>query len=426
MEIPAYSSSRYWVEKELPMKVVVAVYVAVFWAILPGFSQVPNCLPGDWWESKAGLASAQNAFVWSITAQHSTIDVRRNDGFVFGSFVPSGQNQWAGSLHWGNGDVWNNVALYFDSCSLIRTNKSWWYRRGPSSQLTALPSQPSRPSCDPNWSPKFSQINILGFDSSPASVRQITDQQVAKYGGVAQSIREVESEEVSYRQQLVQQQNDGNADGVNQVQQLIQFSDGMLDILRCRQQIASQASSVAPGPSGSAAGAVPSGNARSTTSPPAQIDVRYLQVDSRPLTDAEMRDLRNSLRWEPDSYPLSPGGAASSNLVDDKGRKLGSVRVWWDKTGNTKTATTLGHFRIQVENATSCVLQSSAELEDNQGFVVVSAVTWGRWLTLHQPEPNQVSLVEGSATMNQSYPSLVLKPLTADSTLSACMTPKTP
>ena len=94
--------------------------------------------------------------------------------------------------------------------------------------------------CDPNWSPKFNQITIDGFDSSKESVRQITEQQIAKYGGVDQSITEVESERQSYEDQLVQQQNDGNAAGVNQLQQLILFSDGMLDILRCRQRISTQ------------------------------------------------------------------------------------------------------------------------------------------------------------------------------------------
>ncbi len=285
--------------------------------------------------------------------------------------------------------------------------------------------------CDPNWSPKFSQVTFGGFDNSPASVRQLTDQQVAKYGGVDQSIKQVESEKANYQQQLVQQQNDGNVDGVNQVQQLILFSDGMLDILRCRQQISAQANSssavatsrVEPTP-------VPSGSVRSTSNPqvPAEVDIRYMQVDSRPLTDAEMTEVRNSLRWEPDSVPLAPGGAGRSNLVDDKGRKLGSVLVRWEKPSAPKTAqrTQQNHFTVQVENGSSCVFLSSAELDDSQGFIVVSGVTWSGWLTLHQPDRGQTSQVKGDAPLPQTYPSLVLKPLTAYSTLSACLTPRNP
>jgi TPR repeat protein len=299
-------------------------------------------------------------------------------------------------------------------------------------------NSPAAASCDPNWSPKFSQITSGGFDNSPASVRQITEQQIAKYGGVSQSIRQVESEKASYQQQLVQQQNDGNAAGIEQVQQLLLFSDGMLDILRCRQQIATQASSTSPGAttaaSNGASGTVPPGNLGRTTNPQvaAQIDVRYLQVDSRPLTSAEMQNLRDSLRWDPDSVPLTPGGVGQSNLVDDRGRRLGSVLVRWGKTVTSKGTQSQapgqmpGHFTIQVENGTSCVFQSSAELDDSQGFMVVSDVTWSGWLTLHQPERGQKSQVKGDAALPQAYPSLVLKPLTAYSTLSACMTPKTP
>jgi hypothetical protein len=89
--------------------------------------------------------------------------------------------------------------------------------------------------CDPNWSPKFSQVKMGGFDGSKASVQQITDQQIAKFGGVNQSISKVENELTSYQEQLVQHQNAGDADGVNQLQQLILFSKGMLEVLRCRQ-----------------------------------------------------------------------------------------------------------------------------------------------------------------------------------------------
>lgn len=164
----------------------------------------------------------------------------------------------------------------------------------------------------------------------------------------------------------------------------------------------------------------------------AQIDVRFQTADSRPLTDAEMRDLRNSLRWEPDSVTLAPGGTARTNLVDDNGRRLGSVLVRWDKTTTPKatqsqsSTQTRGYFTIEIENGTSCVFNSSAELDDSQGLIAVSGVIWGGWLTLHQPERGQTSQARGDTALTQAYPSLILKPLTANSTLSACMTPKNP
>jgi len=40
--------------------------------------------------------------------------------------------------------------------------------------------------------------------------------------------------------------------------------------------------------------------------------------------------------------------------------------------------------------------------------------------------PRQTSHVKDDAALPQAYPALVLKPLTAYSTLSACLTPKNP
>jgi len=137
------------------------------------------------------------------------------------------------------------------------------------------------------------------------------------------------------------------------------------------------------------------------------------------------------VRWDPESVALKQGGTARSNLVDGKGEKLGSVLIRWDKTtapGADKNSTHSdewrGQFSIQVENATSCRFTSSAQLEDDQGFVVVTGATWNSWMAQHQPEAGQTSQAHSDAAWTQNFPSLVLKPLTAYSALSACTTPK--
>jgi hypothetical protein len=163
----------------------------------------------------------------------------------------------------------------------------------------------------------------------------------------------------------------------------------------------------------------------------AQMDIRYLPGESRAVTEAELREIRNSLRWDPESVVLKQGGTARSNLVDGKGQKVGSVLIRWDKTtapGADKNSAHpdewRGQFSIQIENATSCRFTSSAQLEDDQGFVVVTGATWNNWMAQHQPEAGQTSQTHSDAGWTQNFPSLVLKPLTAYSTLSACTVPR--
>jgi hypothetical protein len=178
----------------------------------------------------------------------------------------------------------------------------------------------------------------------------------------------------------------------------------------------------------------PQDHAGQTIAPPEsapQIDIRYFAGDSRAVTDVEMREIRNSLRWDPESVVLMQGGTARSNLIDGKGQKMGSVLVRWDKTttpsadkNSTHPDQWHGHFSIQIENGTSCRFTSSAELDDSQGFVVVTGATWNSWMTQHQADGGQTSLTRGDVAWTQPFPSLALKPLTAYSTLSACTTPQ--
>jgi hypothetical protein len=163
----------------------------------------------------------------------------------------------------------------------------------------------------------------------------------------------------------------------------------------------------------------------------AQIDIRYFPGNSRAVTDAELREIRSSLRWDPESVVLKQSGTARSNLLDGKGQKLGSVLIRWDKTtasGADKSSTNQdewrGHFSIQIENGTSCHFTSSAQLEDDQGFIVVTGATWNSWMAEHQPEAGQTSQTHSDAAWTQNFSTLVLKPLTAYSTFSACTTPK--
>jgi hypothetical protein len=287
----------------------------------------------------------------------------------------------------------------------------------------------SKASCDPNWSPQWDQLAPERQEVLQKS--GAVDQMIETGGGLDaiaadERLRGEEDDSLVFQKAQAQGQvPPGMTSG-----EYTAFRRGLIEIYHCRKgDISAPATTSVPS---GATQPEQVGSLQHDVNPqqPAQIDVRYLSADSRPLTDAEMRDLRNSLRWDPESVPLSPGGAARSNLVDDKGRRLGSVLVRWDKAVTPKTAqasgTPRGHFTLQIENGTSCVFQSSAEIDDSQGFVVVSGVTWSGWLTLHQPERGQTSQAQGDAALSQAYPSLALKPLTAYSTLSGCMTPKNP
>jgi Sel1 repeat len=163
----------------------------------------------------------------------------------------------------------------------------------------------------------------------------------------------------------------------------------------------------------------------------AQVDIRYLPGNSRAVTDVEMRELRDSFRWDPESVVLKQGGTARSNLIDGKGQKMASVLIRWDRTTTPGSDRSSAHpdewhaqFSIQMENATSCRFTSSAELEDDQGFVVVTRAIWNSWMADHQPESGQTSQARGDAAWTQNFSSLALKPLTAYSALNGCTTPQ--
>lgn len=281
-------------------------------------------------------------------------------------------------------------------------------------RMSAVPM--TQVNCDSNWSPKFD-----GLTSDPegmrASIQQKLNELIAQYGGLDGTINEVESET----------ENDRNRDDLSdeQKESLITMNEGIIDILKCRQsmQQAQMAASSVQTPAAEPMPAAATSNSAQPSAPaaPTPVDVRFFpNSDSRPLTDAEMRDLQNSLRWDPESAPLTQGGTARSNLVDDKGRTLGSVLVRWERRAPGSTQAT---FTIQLQNGTSCFFHSSAELDDAQGFIVVGGPVWAGWLTLNQPSAGETKQAQGRASVNGSQ-SLSLKPATAYSTLSGCMTPK--
>jgi tetratricopeptide (TPR) repeat protein len=102
--------------------------------------------------------------------------------------------------------------------------------------------------CDPNWSPKFNDINVLGFENSPESVKQKTDEQVANFGGVAGATAEANREKEILEQQLAQAQNADDDDAANKWGQMVQFMDGMLDVLQCRAGTSAEQASSSPEP----------------------------------------------------------------------------------------------------------------------------------------------------------------------------------
>lgn len=298
----------------------------------------------------------------------------------------------------------------------------------------------------PDWVAQFDQIRSPEMRQAVDSQRQlgwdnVIQQNIAKGVSLPEQIQQGENMLPSLRQsaanarQCVAQLSSGRVTPISGAQcdhlqqgasalvacmcqesianDTILATEGTLDILKCWISAESQSPSAAPASSPDSS----------------QVDVRFRQVDSRPLTDAEMSALRNSLHWQPETAPLPRGGTARSNLMDDKGNTLGSILIRWDAPAASTTRRTgnaVQHFTVQLENSTSCAFLASAELDDGQGFVVVGDTTWASWLTLHQPERGQTTQAHGSASFTQPYPSLVFKPLTAYSTLSACMTPKNP
>jgi hypothetical protein len=169
-----------------------------------------------------------------------------------------------------------------------------------------------------------------------------------------------------------------------------------------------------------------------TVPAPPVVDVRVSPADSRLLTEAEMAVLRDSLRWEPESAPLRYGGTAASYLVDNQGRKLGSIQVHWTKTVAPKGTRSepggpaVGSFIVQMENGTSCGFLGQAELDGPKGLIILSSFDLDSWVGLGQPGSGQTIRVEGDADLPNPNLSIVLKPLEVSSALSACTTPKNP
>lgn len=156
-------------------------------------------------------------------------------------------------------------------------------------------------------------------------------------------------------------------------------------------------------------------------------DVRFTKADSRLLNDEEMATLRDSLRWEPDSVPVLPGGTAVSTLLDDQGRKLGAIRVHWTKTEGSKDAgPPVASFAVELENDSSCGFLAQAELDGPKGVVIVSSVDVDSWIGLHQPGPGETFRAEGDADLPSQNTKIELKPLAVSFALSACTTPKNP
>jgi hypothetical protein len=295
--------------------------------------------------------------------------------------------------------------------------------------------------CDPNWSPKFDQITDAGVLEG---LREpgLMETAISQAGGLDPFIQQGNQTETSDQEEVVEHQDAGDTDGVRKLKALMLVNEGMLEIAECRKARASQSIVSASVPSGGnlagqtqnapipASGNRPS-SARSSASS-SVVDVRYSGADSRPLTGAEMAALRDSLHWEPEVARLPNGGTAVSYLVDKDGRRLGSIQVQWTRTVVPKGTPSqpgeppVGSFTVQLENDTSCGFLGEAELDDPKGIVLLSSFELDSWVGLGQPRAGQTIRVEGEADLPGANPTILLKPLEVSSTLSACLTPKSP
>jgi len=117
-----------WQESDIRTIQLLPAHCYWFWAFtnlslaLSEVAHAPeDCITGTWQEFPG------KQFTWEFRVEGGTLTIRRNDGFVTGTFHQSG-DQWAGELAWGNGDKWPNVILT-PTCTEVRTNKSWCYVR---------------------------------------------------------------------------------------------------------------------------------------------------------------------------------------------------------------------------------------------------------------------------------------------------------
>ena len=121
----------------LRLSLVSAIFAITLATTGKALAQLPNCPAGEWSESKGGNTTQNSNFHWTIGIHDDTLFARRSDGFVSGGFHKVAGNKWVGSLDWNGAGVWNNVEIYVDSCSLIRTNQAWWFIRDTEKQVAA-------------------------------------------------------------------------------------------------------------------------------------------------------------------------------------------------------------------------------------------------------------------------------------------------
>jgi hypothetical protein len=82
-----------------------------------------SCLSGVWAQDQV------SHWRWRFEAQDGGLSISRTDGFVSGTFRRTG-TVWTGELHWGSGEIFNNVVLSpSENCREVRTNQIWWFKR---------------------------------------------------------------------------------------------------------------------------------------------------------------------------------------------------------------------------------------------------------------------------------------------------------
>ena len=162
------------------------------------------------------------------------------------------------------------------------------------------------------------------------------------------------------------------------------------------------------------------------------LDVRYASSGQRALSDSENAALQSGLHWSPSTVPVSLGNTVQAQLFDGQNRPLAAIRISWISVEQPKQARgrsynpSIAHFSVGLDNGTTCVFASSAELRVPGDLGAVVATTdWFAWTSLNNPFPGASKTFPTMTTFGRNATTLELRPSdpTRGALLSQCMTP---
>jgi len=278
-----------------------------------------------------------------------------------------GQNWLAASLYqlgqYSESIAQANIAL--EAYPKDKTAKTWL--AGATAKLQAAGAdgpQQARPimvvqasggggaGCDPNWSPRFNSLTA-DPDGMRAAIKQKLEGLIAQYGGLDGTITEVENEI-----QSDQQREDLSED---QLQALVSMNQGIIDILKCRQGMATNTGQ--PSAGGGLAGTTWACNVS----------------DNNTLHGSFLLTLSFDGRYENHQTddalaPWAPGGHQPGDRYTVTGTQItvkeSGQRDWWD--GTISGSSISGDYVHEDDNGVrrwgsfNCSLQSSA-VQSNSG-----------------------------------------------------------